>query len=70
MHLNDEQCDAIDDAIEKALWEHWPVDRDSRCRCGALNNMDGDVLHGHILGALTGAVGVAIAKLPAESATP
>ena len=63
MHLTDEQCDVVDDAIENALLAHEPVDNDSRCSCGALNNMDGDVLHGHRMGVLTAAVHLAIRSL-------
>lgn len=63
MHLNDEQCDVIDDAIEAALLAHETVGNDSVCSCGAVNNMDGDVLHGHRMGVLTSAVHLAIRKL-------
>lgn len=46
----------IDDAIENVLWAHEPRDNDSRCQCGATNNMDGDVLHSHRMGLLSEAV--------------
>ena len=61
--IDEETLERIDDALENALIAHEPLDNDSRCRCGARNNMDGDVLHGHRLGALSqavrGALGVA-----------
>lgn len=63
MHLTDEQCDLIDDAIEDVLLAHEPKDNDSRCSCGAVNNMDGDMLHGHRMGVVTAAVHNAILKL-------
>lgn len=63
MHLTDEQCDAIEDAIEYALLMHQSLNNDSRCSCGAENNMDGDVLHGHRLGEISHAVMCATARL-------
>lgn len=63
MHVTDEQCDVIEDAIEYALLMHQSLDNDSRCSCGAVNNLDGDVLHGHRMGVLSSAVMRAIASL-------
>jgi hypothetical protein len=48
--------DRIDDAIEDVLNGHQPLNNDSQCSCGARNNMDGDVLHGHRLSELSDAV--------------
>lgn len=63
---DDELQDRIDDAMEDVLLAHEPLDNDSRCSCGARNNMDGDVLHGHRLGLLSEAVrnalGVSVLK--------
>jgi hypothetical protein len=54
--MNDALLELIDDAIEDTLLAHAALDNDSRCSCGARNNMDGDVLHGHRLGAVSEAV--------------
>jgi len=48
--------DRVDDAIETAVWDHERQDGDQSCRCGAVNNMDGDVLPSHRVGAVTRAV--------------
>lgn len=53
--FSDEFLDRIDDAIEDALLAHAPH-IDSRCSCGAVNNVDGDVLHAHRVGAVSEAV--------------
>jgi hypothetical protein len=58
----DEALEDVDDAIENALCAHFPQ-VDVLCSCGARNNMDGDVLHGHRLGAVSAAVHVALAEL-------
>jgi hypothetical protein len=46
--MMDELLELIDDAIEKAQWAHEPRDHASRCSCGVVNNMDGDVLPSHL----------------------
>jgi hypothetical protein len=51
----DSLLERIDDAIEHALDHHYTLP-DHECSCGATNNMDGDVLHAHRLGALSQAV--------------
>lgn len=50
------------DAVEDALGEHDMRDLDAECSCGARNNMDGDVLHGHRSGAISEAIGAALGK--------
>lgn len=52
----EELLDRVDDATWSALAAHESLDNDSRCSCGARNNMDGDVLHGHRSGAVSQAV--------------
>ncbi len=64
MHLTDEQFDVLDEAIDEAMWDHESLDNDSRCSCGVVNNMDGDVLHGHRVGVVSEAVRSAILSLP------
>lgn len=64
MSLTEEQEDLIDDAIEDAMLKHEALDNDSRCRCGVRNNMDGDVLHGHLVGMVCKAVHDVIVSLP------
>lgn len=59
-YLTDEQLDVIDDAIETAMGRHEALDGDSICTCGVRNNMDGDVLFSHRVGAVTHAVHEAI----------
>jgi hypothetical protein len=68
--MDDELLERIDDAIERALWAHESLDNDSRCSCGARNNMDGDVLHSHRLGAISWEVrGVLAGMLTREQQT-
>jgi hypothetical protein len=57
---SDELLDAVDDAIETSLLSHASLDNDSRCSCGARNNMDGDVLDGHRFGVVSDAVRAAL----------
>jgi|GraSoiStandDraft_46_1057282.scaffolds.fasta_scaffold920080_1 hypothetical protein len=52
----DKVLDQIDDAIERVMFSHHPLDNDSRCSCGARNNMDGDVLDAHRMGLVSDAV--------------
>lgn len=54
--LTDEFVESIEDAIEDAMSQHEPLRNDSVCSCGAKNNMDGDVLFSHRVGAVTTAV--------------
>lgn len=51
----DDLLERIDDAMEDVLHKHYTLP-DHECSCGAINNMDGDVLHGHRIGALSVAV--------------
>lgn len=60
--MNDELLDRVDDAIENAMLSHESLNNDSVCSCGVVNNMDGDVLHGHRLGAVSAAVRGALAS--------
>ncbi|RIR38472.1 hypothetical protein [Mycobacteroides abscessus] len=55
MQISDELAERIGDAVEDALDKHVPSN-ESVCGCGAPNNMDGDVLHGHRHGVITQAV--------------
>jgi hypothetical protein len=48
--------DRVEDAVETAVWGHERQDGDGSCRCGAVNNMDGDVLPSHRVGAVTEAI--------------
>jgi hypothetical protein len=54
--LTEQQVERLDDAIDTAMLMHESVANDSRCSCGARNNMDGDVLHAHRVGMVTYAV--------------
>lgn len=53
---SDALWDRIDDAIETAVWTHERQDGDGQCQCGAVNNMDGDILPCHRAGAVMQAV--------------
>jgi hypothetical protein len=46
----------VDEAIDVAMAQHESQFNDSVCSCGVVNNMDGDVLHGHRVGAVSAAV--------------
>lgn len=61
--MDDELLERVDDAIEDALLAHESLDNDSRCSCGVINNMDGDVLHCHRLGEISWAVRGVFAEL-------
>lgn len=52
----DELLELIEDVVYRVTFEHDALDRDSRCRCGVVNNMDGDVLHTHRVGAMMEAI--------------
>lgn len=66
---DDDLMDRLDDAIDTAMLMHEPRDNDSRCTCGARNNMDGDVLHGHRVGAVSDAVRRALGDMHREQRT-
>jgi hypothetical protein len=53
--VDDDLLEKLDDAMEGSIQEHYTLP-DYECRCGAINNMDGDVLHGHRIGALSTAI--------------
>jgi len=63
MNLTEVEQDAIDDAIEDAMAQHESQNSDSVCTCGVVNNMDGDVLFSHRVGAVSAAVHDAILGL-------
>ncbi|AKU45469.1 recombination directionality factor [Mycobacterium phage Nhonho] len=48
--------EAITDAVETVLNNHHEVNNGTECRCGVLNNMDGDVVHSHIMSEFESAV--------------
>lgn len=62
MIVPDELSDRLDNAIELAMAHHESVKDDSECSCGVRNNMDGDVLFSHRVGAVQDAVREALEK--------
>ena len=54
--MNDELMELLEDAVDRITYEHESLDNDSRCRCGAVNNMDGDALFNHRVGAMMEAI--------------
>lgn len=54
--MSDELLELIEDVVDRVTYEHDALDNDSRCRCGVVNNMDGDVLHSHRVGAMVEAI--------------
>lgn len=59
--MNDVLLELLEDAVDRVTYEHEALDNDSRCRCGAVNNMDGDALHSHRVGAMMEAIEAVLA---------
>lgn len=51
--LREQLLEQLDYFIETVMLKHDMCMDDAACSCGARNNMDGDVLHGHRLGVLS-----------------
>lgn len=69
-YWHEQLLDRVDDAIETVLLAHESLDNDSRCSCGVRNNMDGDVLHGHRVGAVSAAVRRVLDPAAVEGGNP
>lgn len=54
--MDDDLKEKLLDAIERVLFAHDMLDMGAECSCGARNNMDGDVLHAHRMGAFDDAL--------------
>lgn len=62
----DELSEQLTDAVERVLNTHASLDNDSRCSCGARNNMDGDVLDSHRISLVGDAIDSVLAAAPGQ----
>lgn len=69
----DTLCEQLTDAVERVLDVHDMLENGQSCSCGARNNMDGDLLHGHRIGTVSSVIEVVVRgffNLPLGGSSP